>query len=239
MKGILYPRAITFACCTAHNVLVAIYPYRSDFDYIAELTGDSSWRAENMRKYFMRLERNRYLLTGKRVHGYNALLGIETQPLRRVLQDTQLLSLVLGGAFALDNETDHLTNIASLVTGAANVGYEARYKTPAYYSLPFSVNDAKRNGAWEFLVSVRDAVNENGSEKYPLEVRMNCFVTKVMFDTSANQPRATGVEFLDGRYFYKASPLSGQGKTGIPALRLGRTRSSLLEALTICRNYRN
>ncbi|KAE8370829.1 hypothetical protein BDV27DRAFT_151682 [Aspergillus caelatus] len=71
-------------------------------------------------------------------------------------------------------------------------------------------------GAREFIVSVRDAVNEDGSKKYFLDVRINCFVTKVIFDTSANPPRATGVEFLDGEYLYKASPLSGQGKTGTP-----------------------
>ncbi|KAB8226337.1 hypothetical protein BDV33DRAFT_186457 [Aspergillus novoparasiticus] len=131
--------------CTAHNALVAIYPYRSDFDYIAGLTGDSSWRAENMRKYF-------------------------TPPLRLVLQDTQLLSLVLGGAFALNNETDPLTNIASLIAGHVNVDNETRDTTPAYYALRFSINDAKRNGPREFIVSVRDAVNGDGSKKYPLDV---------------------------------------------------------------------
>ncbi|QMW48348.1 hypothetical protein G4B11_011866 [Aspergillus flavus] len=72
IKGILYPRAGTLGGCTAHNVLVAIYPYRSDFDYMAELTGDSSWRAENMLKYFVGLEKNVYLPPGERGHGYNA-----------------------------------------------------------------------------------------------------------------------------------------------------------------------
>ncbi|KAF7626719.1 hypothetical protein AFLA_014105 [Aspergillus flavus NRRL3357] len=95
IKGILYPRAGTLGGCTAHNVLVAIYPYRSDFDYMAELTGDSSWRAENMLKYFVGLEKNGYLPPGKRGHGYNACLGIETSPLRLVLQGTRLLSLYI------------------------------------------------------------------------------------------------------------------------------------------------
>ncbi|KAE8345585.1 hypothetical protein BDV24DRAFT_159447 [Aspergillus arachidicola] len=140
MNGILYPRAGTLGGCTAHNALVAIYPYRSDFDYIAGLTGDSSWRAENVREYFVRLEK----------------------------------------------------------------------------TLPFSVNDAKRNGPRELIVSVRDAVNEDGSKKYPLDVRMDCFVTKIIFDTSVSPPHATGVEFLDGEYLYTASPLSMKGKSGIP-----------------------
>ncbi|RAQ44789.1 hypothetical protein AFGD_009447 [Aspergillus flavus] len=95
IKGILYPRAGTLGGCTAHNVLVAIYPYRSDFDYMAELTGDSSWRAENMLKYFVGLEKNGYLPPEKRGHGYNGCLGIETSPLRLVLQGTRLLSLYI------------------------------------------------------------------------------------------------------------------------------------------------
>ncbi|KAB8241393.1 hypothetical protein BDV35DRAFT_71179 [Aspergillus flavus] len=62
---------------------------------MAELTGDSSWRAENMLKYFVGLEKNGYLPPGKRGHGYNACLGIETSPLRLVLQGTRLLSLYI------------------------------------------------------------------------------------------------------------------------------------------------
>ncbi|PIG88570.1 hypothetical protein AARAC_001055 [Aspergillus arachidicola] len=216
MNGILYPRAGTLGGCTAHNALVAIYPYRSDFDYIAGLTGDSWWRAENVREYFVRWEKNGYLPPGKRGHGYNGWLGIETPPLRLVLQDTRLLSLVLGGAFALNNESDPLTNIASLIAGDANVDNEARDTTPAYYALPFSVNDAKHNGLRELIVSVHDAVNEDGSKKYPLDVRMDCFVTEIIFDTSVSPPHATGVEILDGEYLYKASPLSMKGKSGIP-----------------------
>lgn len=45
------------------------------------------------------------------------------------------------------------------------------------------------------------------------DVRTNCHVTKITFDEST-PPRATGVEFLDGQYLYKASPKSS-GKTGV------------------------
>jgi choline dehydrogenase len=40
-------------------------------------------------------------------------------------------------------------------------------------------------------------------------------VTKVTFDQTASLPRATGVEFLDGQYLYKASPKS-RGASGTP-----------------------
>jgi len=60
--GVLYPRAGTLGGCTAHNAMITVYPHNSDWDAIAELTGDRSWRATEMRRYFERLERCDYLL---------------------------------------------------------------------------------------------------------------------------------------------------------------------------------
>ncbi|KAE8355930.1 hypothetical protein BDV28DRAFT_162326 [Aspergillus coremiiformis] len=215
MKGILYPRAGTLGGCTAHNALVAMYPFRSDFDDIARVTGDGSWAAENMRRYFVRLERNRYVLPGDPRHGYWGWLGVEKPPLRLVLQDEQLLSLAFGGAFALEGNS-LWGNLASLIVGDANAARETRDTRPGYYALPVSVHDGKRNGPREFVVSVRDAVNADGSKRYPLDVRTDCFVTRIVLDKSVGVPRATGVEFLDGEFLYKASPLSRMGRVGVP-----------------------
>jgi choline dehydrogenase len=55
--GVLYPRCATLGGCTAHNAMIVVYPHNSDWDQIAEITGDASWRSENMRRYFERLER--------------------------------------------------------------------------------------------------------------------------------------------------------------------------------------
>ena len=52
--GVLYPRAGTLGGCTAHNAMIFVYPQNQDWDDIASLTGDSSWRAGNMRRYFER-----------------------------------------------------------------------------------------------------------------------------------------------------------------------------------------
>jgi choline dehydrogenase len=59
-KGIWYPRAGTLGGCTAHNAMITVYPHNSDWDGIARLTADDSWRADNMRCYFERLERCEY-----------------------------------------------------------------------------------------------------------------------------------------------------------------------------------
>ena len=99
MKGTLYPRTNTLGGCTAHNALIAIYPYESDFDYLARLTGDSTWSAENMRKYFVKLENNAYTLPLSPNHGYDGWLGIETAPLTIPLEDPRTAHLVPRGSF--------------------------------------------------------------------------------------------------------------------------------------------
>ena len=69
MKGTLYPRAGTLGGCTAHNALVTVYPHRSDFEYLATLTGDESWSPDSMREYFVKMENNGYALPGLPGHG--------------------------------------------------------------------------------------------------------------------------------------------------------------------------
>src|SRR5579863_2310376 len=49
--GIFYPRAGTLGGCTAHNAMITVYPHNSDWDHIAQLTGDESWASGNMRNY--------------------------------------------------------------------------------------------------------------------------------------------------------------------------------------------
>jgi len=61
IKGSLYPRAGTLGGCTAHNAMITVYPHNSDWDKLAEITGDPSWKSDNMRQYFERLEQCRYI----------------------------------------------------------------------------------------------------------------------------------------------------------------------------------
>ena len=165
----------------------------------------------------MRLEENHHLLPLKPGHGYSGWLGVDTAPVSLVLQDPQLLSLVLGGAFALGNLTDTVFNLVTLLAGDINSNSGDRDKEPGFFQVPLTTTaDGVRNGAREFVLSVRDAKNSDGSKKYPLDVRLNCHVTKVVFDKTVTPPRATGVEFLDGAHLYRASPLSSKAKAGVP-----------------------
>ncbi|KAJ4258027.1 hypothetical protein NW762_008165 [Fusarium torreyae] len=214
LKGTLYPRTQALGGCTAHNALIAVYPHQSDFEHIASITGDDSWSADNMRKYFVKAEDNHHRPAGEDGHGYSGWLSTETAPLSIPLNDDQLLSLLSGGAVALSEVTGKNITMDGLIAGDANANTLARDQGPGYYQIPLSTKDASRIGPRELILSVRDATFENGTKKYPLDVRTNSYVTKVTFDDS-KPPRATGVEFLDGKHLYHASPLS-TGAAGKP-----------------------
>ena len=58
--GVWYPRAGTLGGCTSHNAMITVTPQDKDWNGIAELTSDDSWRAERMNGYFTRLENCHY-----------------------------------------------------------------------------------------------------------------------------------------------------------------------------------
>ncbi|KJZ76977.1 hypothetical protein HIM_03854 [Hirsutella minnesotensis 3608] len=177
-----------------------------------------------MRAHFARLEHNRYLLPllAGPGHGFDGWLSTDHAPLTLALKDPQLLSLILGGTFALGNVTNTVINLVNVLAGDANAAAPSRDRYGGYFQTPISAQDGKRAGARDFIVAVRDAKNPDGSQRFPLDVRTNCHVTRVLFGNETTpagtqQPRATGVEFLDGAYLYRASPRSrsaGPGKPG-------------------------
>lgn len=71
--GIFYPRSASLGGCTSHHAMIVAVPNDRDWDAIAELTGDESWRASRMRGYFARLERCLYVSAYKR--WFQRLLG--------------------------------------------------------------------------------------------------------------------------------------------------------------------
>ena len=219
IKGVLYPRAATLGGCTAHNALIAIYPDQDDFQNVADLTGDSSWSPDNMRQYFVKMERNEYLqslLSLGNGHGYDGWLGIDVTPVTLALKDLKLVSMIQGALTALGGLAETVLNVATFTAGDANADSPLRDSTQALYEIPIVSSNGARNTVREFLVSVAAAVNADGSKKYPLDIRTNCFATKVEFDTSGPTPQATGVSFLDGASLYRADPRSSQASAGIP-----------------------
>jgi hypothetical protein len=181
---------------SSYNYTVPAYSTRSSedesmaWDFFVRHYADDARQARDY-KHFARLEANANLLPILSPdHGYDGWLGVETAPLTLALSDGQVLSGFLGGAFALGNLTDQIFNIGTLLTGDANKFGPERDKEAGYFQIPLSSKDSKRNGAREFILAVRDAKKADGSKRYPLDVRLNCHVTKVTLDETTTPPRA-------------------------------------------------
>ncbi|RDA88383.1 hypothetical protein CP532_5553 [Ophiocordyceps camponoti-leonardi (nom. inval.)] len=220
MLGTLYPRAAALGGCTVHNALIAVTPHRSDWDGIATLTGDSSWTSGHMRGYFRRLKREKPLLPPllppqPAIVDGGGWMPIEQASLTNLLPDPQSLSVVFGGVFAMGNRTGIAPSLISVLGGDPNEDSERRDRDGGYYQTPLSSSGGRRVSSRDFVVAVRDARNVDGSRRFPLDVRTNCHVSRLLFSTSEGDkaPRATGVEFLDGPHLYRASPLSGGSGT--------------------------
>ncbi|KAJ5369186.1 Glucose-methanol-choline oxidoreductase [Penicillium cataractarum] len=236
--GILYPRAGTLGGCSAHNAMITIYPYENDWENLASLTGNTSWSAANMRQYFERLERNRYLPSSLVGHGFDGWLTTSLTDLRLVIEDQKLLSLILAGATAAGQSL--LGKLITTVTGLAGVllrdlnnPLPSRDYDEGPYQVPLAVDvpEYKRTGPRDFVLKTANAVNSDGSRKYHLDIQLKTLVTKVRFDTTGSKPKATGVDYLLGQSLYRADPRASQtsSSTGTPGS-VNATREVILSA---------
>ncbi|OQO14054.1 hypothetical protein B0A48_00930 [Cryoendolithus antarcticus] len=191
--GILYPRAGTLGGCVSHNALIWITPHASDWNNIASITGDNSWSALNMNQYLDKV--------------YEWQPRAPTDP-TILLRDLMLVQHLAGGAAAQGVGPDPLAAVTGL-TATLAIDPNSRLNplrdsTQGFFQIPLIQQGGTRT-------SVRERIFDTVAKGYPLTVRSNCHVTKILFNTTGSAPRATAVEFLDGAHLYRASPLSGGG----------------------------
>jgi choline dehydrogenase len=208
-QGIFYPRAGTLGGCTAHHAMICIYPHNSDWDHIAELTGDASWRPTTMRSYFERLERCGYFsrwfdIFNLARHGSDGWLHTNTADPLLLARDIQLAELVLA-AF----KQSHDDNVGDAIDFVKRIwarlksrfdpndwrrvkeGFEGATFTP------LTIHNGRRYGTRERIAETV------GDFPDKLTVKLHALVTKVNLDADN---RATGVEFLEGKHLYRADP---------------------------------
>jgi choline dehydrogenase len=187
--GILYPRASVLGGSVTHNALIWITPHKRDWDTIVTITGDNSWAAANMDQYLDKV--------------YEWLPTQPTDP-TLLLQDLPLAQHLVGGARSSGADVPVLTplvQLANLLLQSPNNRLNpSRDATEGFFQVPLIMKDGTR-------MAVREYIQRTVAAGYPLEVRTNTFVTKINFDTTGEKPRATGVEYMEGAYLYKASPL--------------------------------
>ncbi|KAH9906967.1 hypothetical protein F4778DRAFT_724169 [Xylariomycetidae sp. FL2044] len=190
--GIYYPRAATLGGCAMHNGGICTLPADEDWNYIAEITGDDDWLAENMRKYFVKIEINEYLPPGSPGHGYDGYINvtISDTSFMDVPSDVQKMASeiikVVGGDPARDVNADE----------------PDRDQSTGVFGLPIHADkNGKRAGTNTYLRKTLD-----DPAGYPLTVGLQSLVTRILFDEDAKEPTAIGVEYLQGPYLYEADP---------------------------------
>ncbi|KJA28842.1 GMC oxidoreductase [Hypholoma sublateritium FD-334 SS-4] len=209
--GIYYPRASALGGCAEHNALVALYPAEDDWNTIANITGDSSWAAANMRQYWEKLENNQYITPGTAAaagHGFSGWLDTTLTDLDLILEDTRWLSLLRGAATVMGSSLatsviNTVAEVAALMITDFNNISPARDTTPGIYQIPLSVTNT--TGARS---SPRDLILSTASS-FKLTVQLNSLVTRILFNQASGTPQAVGVVYDTGDFLYRASPNSG------------------------------
>jgi choline dehydrogenase len=207
VDGVLYPRAGTLGGCTAHNAHIFVYPDGSDWQYIADLTGDSTWNPVLMRRYFERVE-NCHHRPFQRIlshlginpsrHGFKGWLQSEKAIPLAALEDEALFDMIRDCAEqALDDSGNLVRDTSGLLQSWADPNDwrpEAEHLSSICYT-PLTTRSHARSGTRERILDT--------AARYPsLTVQLNALATRSLLDE--NQ-RATGVEFLLGERLYRAA----------------------------------
>jgi choline dehydrogenase len=209
--GIWYPRAGTLGGCTAHNAMILVYPSNSDWDQLADLTSDPSWRAAAMWKYFQRIENcghrpverfwQMFGIDPSR-HGGSGWLATEKVDPATAIGDRQIKAVV---AQFMRNARKEFGRPSLSRLGAFldpnDWRVVERDEIGARYA-PLTTSSYQRVGARERLLSV--AAQHPGR----LRIELNALATRVLFD---DRNRAIGVEYQKGERLYAAHPNPNTG----------------------------
>lgn len=207
VDGVLYPRAGTLGGCTAHNAMIMVYPHDADWDGIAALTGDSSWRADNMRSYFQRLENCHHRPLSRWLsklginptrHGYKGWLQTEKAIPMISVGNRDLLRTIFDCSIEALKDIGHLGERARWLVESQLDPNDWRTVKENSFGMrytPLTTRNHQRVGSRERVLEV--------AAKHPerLKIELNALVTRVLFDEDR---RAIGVEYLSGERLYRA-----------------------------------
>jgi choline dehydrogenase-like flavoprotein len=215
-RGVLYPRASCLGGCTAHNALIFVAPDDADWDAIAGLTQDQSWRAANMAKYFARVENCHHRWAWRCLarlgidptgHGWDGWLHTEKALPRDALADRNLLKVIVEAAKTALSEMGRRDRL-EVSLGSFGDPNDRRIIEAAVEGLfytPLATHGHRRNGSRERVLEVMERL------PHRLDLRVNTLATQVLFD---GRHRAIGVEYLRGARLYRAdrSPAAGDAE---------------------------
>ena len=154
-----------------------------------------------MRRIFAKLERNQYLERGAKGHGFDGYLEVSIGDGSQYLSTPQSVDVLNAMVEELGKDP---RDLKSLLTSDPNFDGPKRDWTEGIYALPFHVN--KTWGRYSARNRILDTVKR---VKAPLHLQLNSLASRVLFEkssTAGSKPRATGVEFIEGKSAYKGDP---------------------------------
>ncbi|KAH7111118.1 hypothetical protein B0J11DRAFT_562589 [Dendryphion nanum] len=202
MLGVQYPHGATLGGSSIINSGLTVLPSDSDWNHIKSITGDASWSAEHMRGLFMKLEKNQYLPRGTPGHGFDGYLQTVAGDGKTFLSSPQATEVLESMAAEAGQNPADLPNILST---DVNMLSRDRDQITGLSSLVFHANSTwGRYSLRERVLDTLRAIDRKGN-KFPLELRLNSYATKVIFDKPkvGSKPRAIGVEYLEGKSVYQ------------------------------------
>ena len=201
--GIYYPRAGTVGGCAMHNAASISLPADVDWNDIAGLTGDDSWMTVNMRQYLVNLERCNYLENGSTPdHGFNGYIDTSGSDASWALNESDATTLAQFFSDALGGrETD--LSLFELLSRDVNENSPTRDQTEGVFTPYTHSMNGIRSSPRQYI---RATLND--SRGFPLTLQTDSLATKILFSDvpKGEEPRAIGVEYLQGKSMYSADP---------------------------------
>jgi choline dehydrogenase len=211
VDGVLYPRASGLGGCTGHNAMIIVRPNNADWNHIWQLTGDASWRASNMQKYFRRLERccyrwrpfkwlDRLFGWNPTGHGWRGWLTTERAlPLRAILDWRLRRTLWRALLAAASLLPDVVKDWGWFTSSQSDPNDEKLIAAEASTVCVTPISSARhaRTGPRDFLLDVQKRFPGN------LTIRLNTLVTRVKLEPAAGV--VSGVFYREGIRLYRAA----------------------------------
>jgi choline dehydrogenase len=198
--GVFYPRAGTLGGCTQHHAMITVYPHNSDWQHIADLTGDASWAPDKMRAYFEKLERCTYSSNPAARHGSKGWLTTTDLDLTLGLGDPAVVQTVLKAIKAAWLE-GFSGGVLPELPQDPNDWRHPQFEGIAF--APLATLEGRRAGTRELINRTRAKFPKN------LVLKQSNLAAKILFDGK----RAIGVECWEGQHLYRADPSSSDANS--------------------------
>jgi choline dehydrogenase-like flavoprotein len=205
-RGVFYPRASALGGCTAHNAMIFMRAHDADWDHLAEISGDPSWRAKAMRRHLRRLEDCRHQPLWRVLrrfgidpggHGWDGWLKTERAMPLDALDDPEMRRAIELSTWAYLGTRGHPLRAAwhwLRGRGDPNLAGAGSPFTGLCYT-PLTTDRHRRVGTRERLLAVREHHRDR------LHIELDALATRVLFDAEG---RACGVEYRKGARLYRA-----------------------------------